>query len=176
MNETGRQQATKLAQRLAQTTDTGRLSCVYSSDLKRAHDTAMTCAASLGLPVIRDAAWRERNFGVLEGARMDQIEDSEAGRSWRSREADRPLEGGETLGGFRDRIVDTLTTLAQRHAGESVMVFTHGAVLDIVWRHVNDMPLDVWPGAPLINTALNQIQRDGQRWQVLRWGDAQHLD
>ena len=49
----------------------------------------------------------------------------------------RPLDGGETLGQFQSRVISTVDDIAARHGGERIMLFTHGGVLDIVWRHAS---------------------------------------
>lgn len=64
-DEVGRRQARELAERLRGLP----LRAVYSSDLRRAHETAETLAAPHGLPVIATAALRERSMGRWEGLR-----------------------------------------------------------------------------------------------------------
>ncbi len=59
LNETGRRQAVELADRV---TDLG-LRSLWSSDLRRATETARVVGARLGLPVRRDQRLREANRG-----------------------------------------------------------------------------------------------------------------
>lgn len=70
LNERGLWQAERLAQALAGED----LAAVYSSDLLRAHATAAALARHHGLPVLADAALRERGFGRFEGLTYAEIE------------------------------------------------------------------------------------------------------
>src|SRR5580700_4292225 len=65
LNVLGVRQAKLLAQRLAAIQPP--LDVLVSSDLRRAAQTAGSIAATCGLRVHADAAWRERSFGLLEG-------------------------------------------------------------------------------------------------------------
>ncbi len=73
------------------------------------------------------------------------------------------------------RVRDTLEDLAQKHQGESIMIVTHGGVLDLVYRYVNQVPLDVPRAWSTHNAALNQIAQSSKGWQMVSWGDQQHL-
>ncbi|KAL2240321.1 UNVERIFIED_CONTAM: Phosphoglycerate mutase-like protein 4 [Sesamum indicum] len=65
LNDVGRQQAAAVADRLSREP---KISAVYSSDLKRAFDTAKIIAKSCGvLEVIKDPDLRERHLGDLQG-------------------------------------------------------------------------------------------------------------
>mgnify|MGYP001083819413 CR=1 FL=1 len=70
LDDIGRWQAQRLGQALA-----GEgIAAIYSSDLRRAHDTALALAATTGLPVVTQAKLRERAFGRFEGATHAEIE------------------------------------------------------------------------------------------------------
>jgi broad specificity phosphatase PhoE len=59
----GLRQAEQVAEQFAGIT----VRAIYSSDLRRAQQTAAPLAAAAGLPVVLDARLRERSLGVLEG-------------------------------------------------------------------------------------------------------------
>src|SRR5690606_34700615 len=146
-----------LAERLRNTASEHPFAALYSSDLKRAHDTAASLSAALDLRVRTEPGIRERGFGVLEGLEMENLEQQapQAAQAWRSRDPLRPLEGGETLGQFQARIVATVDDLAARHAGERILAVTHGGALDIIWRHASGVPLDAPRYAALLNVSIN---------------------
>ncbi|KAJ6366907.1 hypothetical protein OIU77_003314 [Salix suchowensis] len=65
LNDVGREQAAVVADRLSREF---KVSAVYSSDLKRASETAEKIAASCGIAeVIKDPDLRERHLGDLQG-------------------------------------------------------------------------------------------------------------
>ena len=65
--------------------------------------------------------------------------------------------------------------MAARHRGETVLAFTHGGVLDVVYRAATGRALDVPRDFLLSNAALNWLDyRDGS-WQLIAWADRRHL-
>jgi probable phosphoglycerate mutase len=69
LNETGRKQTIMLARRLSKE---AKPAAVYSSDLKRAAETAKTIAAACDVSnLVFDQALRERHMGDLHGQKFD---------------------------------------------------------------------------------------------------------
>jgi broad specificity phosphatase PhoE len=69
LNDLGRRQAEILAEQLAGDT----VSAVYSSDLRRARETARIVAERIGLPVTEDSALREIDVGSWSGLTRDEV-------------------------------------------------------------------------------------------------------
>ena len=137
LNETGRRQAAGLADRLAG----DGIAAVYSSDLARARETARTVAHRLGLGVVEDPALREIDVGSWSGLTRAQVAERfpEGYARW--------LEGeighdGETREQLAERAVRAARTIAGRHAGETVLVVTHGGVIRALRRHAAGDPGD----------------------------------
>ena len=174
LNELGRWQAQRLAQALAGED----IVALYSSDLLRALDTARALAGSIRLPVQTDAALRERMFGRLEGLTYGEIDTQfpEEARRWREREPDFAPGGGETMNGFSARSVAVLTRLAGAHAGQAIAVFTHGGVLDCIYREAQGLALAASRSWHLGNASINRLLFTGSRFTVLGWDDHSHLD
>ena len=177
LNEAGRQQAAQLAARMRDEAVQTRFDALYSSDLQRACDTAQPVAEQLDLRIRTEPGIRERGFGVLEGLDLEHIDTlaPAAAASWKSRDPLRPLDGGETLGQFQSRVISTVDDIAGRHGGERIMLFTHGGVLDIVWRHASGVPLNAPRDASMLNVSINRVGVSGREWQVLDWGDVSHV-
>lgn len=178
LNEFGRNQAGLLASRLREDARNTPIAAIYSSDLQRAHATATPVSEQLDLRVRIEPGIRERGFGVLEGLDLDRIDvlAPEAAAAWRSRDPLRPLDGGETLGQFQSRVIATVDDVASRHIGERILMFTHGGVLDIIWRHASGVPLNAPRDAALLNVSINRVGVRGRQWEVLDWGDVGHVD
>lgn len=177
LNALGRSQAEQVAQRLATQAETEPFDAIYSSDLDRAHTTALPSAARLGLPVALDAGLRERNYGVMQGLDRGEIELllPEASAAWKSRDPDREIPGGETLRVFHDRVVATLARIGIAHRGQRVLIFTHGGVLDIAYRHATGLGFDAERNHLLLNASINRIVLDTDTWRVVEWGNDRHL-
>lgn len=142
LNDTGRWQATRVAEALADSGDD--VSVIYSSDLSRAAATAEAISQRLGLPVTHDAGLRERQFGLFQGRTVAEVEaiHPELVKRWKSREPDFEPDGAESLRTFYQRCVDTATRLADAHPGETVVLVAHGGVLDCLYRAACGMAIE----------------------------------
>ena len=63
----------------------------------------------------------------------------------------------------------------RRWRGSTVLVGTHGGVLDCIHRHVTGLDLASHRRLRLLNAALNHLTHDGAGWAVGRWDDDDHL-
>ena len=174
LNDTGRWQARRLALALADE----QLDAVYSSDLVRAHDTALALASVAELPVHVDARLRERGFGVFEGLTFAEIEQRlpDQALRWRRRDADFGPEGGETLADFYRRAVASVTSLAARHRGQHIAVVTHGGVLDALYRAASRLALDASRSWQIGNASVNRLLASDQGLTLIGWADTFHLE
>ncbi len=174
LNATGRMQAQRLAQRLQHEP----LEVLVSSDLARARGTAEPLLSQRGgLELATDKAWREQAFGVLEGLVVTQARWShpEAFAAWWAHTPDGAPPGGESPAVFHARVLAALHALAQSHPGARVAVFTHGGVLDMVWRTVHGQPLAGPRTCAIPNTGINRLRWINGRLELLQWADAAHL-
>jgi probable phosphoglycerate mutase len=174
LDETGLAQAEALARRLAGR----RFSAIYSSDLSRARWTAQPLAERQGLPVRIEAELRERNFGCCEGRTREEIQagDAVVAEMLAARRPDYVLPGGESLRQHLDRVVACLSRLAQRHAGQTIAVVSHGGVLDLIYRRVHGVPIERPRDFPLPNASINWLIVGGKNWRLESWGDVAHLN
>lgn len=175
LNPVGQGQAQAAASALA----SEKFSALYSSDLRRAHDTAAAAAHMLHLSVQLDPGLRERRYGEYEGLTRNEIRQRIDYGRYIARDPDFDFHGGESLRTFAERVETTITRLAKTHAGQSILIFTHGGVLDIVHRVAMRRPLDTKRDFPIPNAALNWIAVDNDDrnagWTVLSWAVQPHL-
>jgi probable phosphoglycerate mutase len=173
LNRAGRAQAHAVAEGLR-----GHVfAAAYSSDLLRAWHTAQIAVAGRQIAVSPAPTLRERHFGVLQG--VTSLEASErhpdVHRHHQARTPDYDFETGESLIAFAARVMAGLEILAARHAGQSVLAFTHGGVLDVVHRAATGRALDAPRDFALPNAALNWLERDKAGWRLVSWADCRHL-
>lgn len=173
LNARGEAQARAVAEGLAFQS----FAAVYSSDLRRAWHTARIAANVLGLAVSPAPTLRERHFGVLQGVTPSEAREQlpHAHRHHQARTPDYDFDSGESLIVFAARVMQGLDVLAQRHAGQSVLAFTHGGVLDIAYRAATCRALDVPRDFALPNAAFNWLERDERGWRLISWADSRHL-
>lgn len=173
LDDTGRWQAARLAAALADEP----LAAIYSSDLARAHQTALALSASTGVAVQTDPALRERAFGNFEGQTFEAIQQRwpEATQRWLRREPGFEPGGGESLVVFSERCVTAASRLASLHPGQSIALVAHGGVLDCLYRAAVGVELDAARGWQLGNATVNRLLFNGERFTVVGWDDAAHL-
>jgi probable phosphoglycerate mutase len=173
LDATGHWQAAQLAQALADEP----LVVVYSSDLRRAYETAQPLAAITGAPLVTDVRLRERGFGAFEGhtyADIERLWPAESAR-WRRRESGAGPEGGEPLETFHARCVAAVCELAAAHAGQCIAIVSHGGVLDSLYRAAVGVDLAAPRSWQLGNASINRLLFNGERLSLVGWSDAQHL-
>ncbi|XP_030538801.1 phosphoglycerate mutase-like protein 4 [Rhodamnia argentea] len=174
LTEAGRQQARAVADRLAKE---GEISAIYSSDLKRATDTAELIAMACGgVNVIKDPDLRERNAGTLLQGLKRSAAPQKQPEAYRSRERDQEIPGG---GESKDQLYRRCTTCLQNiglnHKGERVVVVTHGGVFGSLYRMVH--PNEGNSGPRIENTSIGILHLfGGDNWVVKSWGDISHLN
>ena len=117
LSETGRQQALQLGERRRN----DRIAVVFTSDLRRAVQTAELAFAGTSLPIVRDSRLRECNYGVLNGMPRALLE------AERRLRIDEPFPGGESWQQAVDRVAGFLRELPRSHDGERVLVIGHVA-------------------------------------------------
>jgi probable phosphoglycerate mutase len=173
LNATGRAQAARLAARLADTPP----DAFYSSDLQRARQTAAPLAVAWDREPLPLPAFREQNYGVLEGldAPTIQRQHPELWRGWLEFRADYALPGGESLRQFHTRVLAAVQDLAGAHAGRRITVVTHGGVLDMLWRSAHGLALDGARDCAIPNTGINVLRWQEGKLHIERWGDDAHL-
>ncbi|HXG53045.1 MAG TPA: histidine phosphatase family protein [candidate division Zixibacteria bacterium] len=173
LTELGIAQAKALAERLSRE----RFTALYSSDLGRAVETARTIASYTGHDIVTDARLRERNLGIFQGLNAEEIQRRfpEEYRLHRSLGPHYVIPGGESVAQQVQRNMACLTEIAQKHAGETIVVVTHGGVLSGVFRHTLSIPLDAPRRFEFVNAGLNVFVFDDGKWLLQTWGDVSHL-
>ena len=175
LNALGREQARRLGQRLA----AEPIDALIASDLQRARQTAQALVDAQGRIVQIEPLWREQGFGILEGLDVPTIRHQHAGlwAQWLRHEADYSLpQGGESNTNFHARTLAALQALLAAHAGQRVVVVTHGGVLDMLWRSAHGLSLSGPRECEIPNTGINRLRWAGGRLHIDVWADAAHLD
>jgi probable phosphoglycerate mutase len=174
LNETGRWQASRVAQALADEP----ISAIYASDLLRAWETARAIAEVTGQALRAHKGLRERGFGVLQGNTHAEIEANwpEQALRWRQRDPHWAPQGGESLVAVRERITRTASELAARHPGEQIVLVAHGGVMDALYRAATGQDLQAPRTWNLGNAAINRMLWTPDGLTLVGWSDTRHLD
>jgi probable phosphoglycerate mutase len=173
LNAVGLRQAQAIARRLARLP----IAAVYTSDLQRASQTAAPIAAAHRLAALPEPRLRERHYGGFQGSYYDQLQQADPERYQRihSRDLDFDLDGGETIPALYRRVSDAVRDLAGRHPQATIVLVTHGGVLDCCFRLATGMALDAPRTFGLYNAGLNRIALDNDGFRLVSWADVEHL-
>ena len=151
LNEVGREQARELAERVAG----DGFRSLWSSDLTRARDTALTVGARIGLEPRLDPRLREANRGRWEGRLFVEIEQDEPElyAAWRRAGAEFRFPGGESLTEQLHRVMAALDDVCA--AGElPALVVCHGGSIRVVLCEHDPRGLDAFHDFTVPNVAL----------------------
>ena len=173
LNAIGLEQARRLGARMAGE----KADAVYVSDLLRARQTAHPVAEQLRLSTVSEPALREQSFGVVDGMRVDDIkaQHPQAWEGWLRFEEDFAMPEGESTRVFHGRVMDAVQRVVAAHPGQTVVVVTHGGVLDMIYRTARSLGLGGPRQSEIPNAGLNRIRVREGNLEILDWADTRHL-
>ena len=151
---------------------------IYSSDLSRARQTAQPAAERLGKPVLLDNGLRERHYGIFERLTYAEVKVKfpEDYARFASRDPDYAFRSGESLRDFSARSIAVIAGIIEKNRNRNVLVFTHGGVLDHLYRHASGLSLSAERDFGIPNAGLNRIDVTAAGWRIRAWADIAHLD
>ena len=154
------------------------LDAVYSSDLTRAHETALGVAAPTGLPVTTMRELREINLGIWENKPFGELEadEAEAMYNFTRDPAKWSVEGGESFPALTERITSALLELAKCHDGGTIAVVSHGMAIRSLLCHALGLPgSDHHTVRHGDNTNVSLLHIEGNDISVEYFNDNSHL-
>jgi len=173
LNAIGHEQAHRLAARLARE----QAEAVYVSDLLRARQTAEPIAGKLALKPVAERGLREQAFGRVDGMRVEEIqrEHPQAWERWLRFEEDFAMPEGESTRVFHARVMEAVQRVVAAHPRQTIVVVTHGGVLDMIYRTARSLGLNGPRQSEIPNAGLNRIRVSEGSFEILRWADTEHL-
>lgn len=147
---------------------------IVTSDLSRAHDTAVAVADATGLPLSVDKRLRETHLGTWQGRTVIDIEDRHPGAiaAWRSDPRFTP-PGGESRVDVVARSLPVVEELDNAYADDledrSVLLVAHGGMIAGMVCGLIDLPESAWPvigGMGNAKWAVVARRDDHPRWRL----------
>ncbi len=175
LSELGLIQAERVGNRLKDT----RIDAVYSSDLKRASDTAEAIAEHHGLSVRTDPRLREVCFGEWEGLTVSEIKElyPEAFANYRKDSVTYRSPGGERLEALQARVVEVVNEIVRAHPDETVVIATSGGPIRAFLCYALNVPLATFRKVSLDNAGITSYRRRADDdWVLETLNDACHLE
>ena len=174
LSDEGRRQAERLALRLSNR----RLAGFYSSDLKRALETAQLIGAASGVVPVPAAGLREIDLGAWEGLNTEELarQFPEAWARWTEEPSWDVVPGGEGAGPFEARVAAEIDSILARHEHGDVLVVTHGGVIQVALHRVVGRPNHGLFPFRIENASLSVIEKRNGRFVVAGVNDTGHLE
>lgn len=140
LSDPGRQQAHRLAERLASES----LQVIHTSPVDRARETAEIIGERLGsAPVIEDDV-TEIDFGEWVGRSFTDLRDDPLWARWNTARGATRAPAGETMLEVQRRMIIAMGRIRDAHPGGRVAVVSHGDVIKAALMHWLAMPLDAY--------------------------------
>ena len=173
LNDTGRWQSERLSARLA----SWPIRAIYSSDLRRASETAAIVGREHSLTPVLDAAFRERNGGIFEGHTAEEQRRLYPDEMRAFLQHGHSPPGGESNLDLARRATPALERIAAAHQGEMIALVSHGGTLRVIIAYLLGLP--VGRKAPLRvsgNTGLTIVDISETERAITLLNDCCHLD
>jgi len=141
---------------------------IWSSDLKRAQETAAPIAKHFGLFLATSAGLREMNFGSWEGLTWSAVERQypEDARAWIERFPHHRPPGGESFLELQARVITELESLAERAESGSVIAVTHAGFIRTAIGWVLGMPDTRISRITQYHGAISVLENFATHWSV----------
>lgn len=138
---------------------------LISSPLQRCARFAAELGEQLNLPVHLDKDLQELHFGAWEGQSAAALMETDAealGLFWADPYAFTPPQG-EPVGDFAERVLGAVTRLHQAHAGERVLLISHGGVMRLLLAEARGLPREQLLNVEVVHASLFalSIEADG---------------
>lgn len=164
LNDLGRMQARLGAARLAEE----QWDAIVSSPLSRVMQTAGPIAEATGLsPIETDPDLMERHYGQAEGMVLAER---------KARWPDDIWPGLESMDDLRVRAMRALAAVAAAHAGQRVIVVSHGGLINSILAGISNG--EVGSGiSHILNVSFTRLHSDddGANWSIDVISDVDHL-
>ena len=178
MNETGIWQVTQAAERLA----SEKIDFIYSSDLKRARQTAKIIASKHNMveSIQESPLLREMNFGDFEGMHFSQMDRKyrlifSADPSWRSSGPNVRVPNGESIADLGTRIDEFIKTVEQHELEETVLIVAHGGPLQVLICQLLGIGLERWWQIRLSGASVSILETYPQGASITLINGVSHL-
>lgn len=170
LNLEGKKQARKLCKRLKNE----KIHKVYSSDSKRAMQTARIVFE--GREIERDSDLRELSFGCFEGLTYEQIlkRHPKIYKKWLNNPFSVVIPEGEDLRDFRKRIVGALKKIISSNPDKTIAVVSHGGAISIYITDILKSTKNFWKLIPR-SASINIVEHKNNKGKIRLLNDTSHL-
>jgi broad specificity phosphatase PhoE len=153
------------------------LRAVYTSDLKRAVDTASVLAGPHGLSVQLEPGLRELNQGVIEGLTFQQMQSRHPDllRAWSEDPGVVRIPQGESLLELQGRAWSVVERLARANPEGTIVAVSHNLTILTLLCHLLELPIGHFRRLRQAAAAVNLIEFGELGWVLHQVNQTHHL-
>ena len=183
LSDRGRDQAERLGSRFAAGSENS-IEIAYISPLPRALETTeiVLSSASLNLEINIHPSLEEFKLGEADGLTWEEVRDRYDLGNFEQRDPFTPIiPGADSRAGFRHRVAEALSEIADLHRGSTIFIGCHGGVISAAMATAFGLGVNQWHTelAPVV-TSITELEIlsspvRGRRWMCRRYNDSVHL-
>lgn len=177
LTELGQQQAKATAEALKNE----KIDAIYSSDLKRAHETAIPHAEMRNLPINDSKELREIYLGDFEGACLKELKEKHVEDfviPWYDHFGTYRFPNGESVIEATTRFYNEVFRIALENLGKCILITAHAAVIRGFWCKINGCIPEGYAQAfnfPT-NASYSVLYFDGEKFIAQSYSVDSHLN
>ncbi len=158
-----------------------KLDAIYSSDLLRAHNTALPFSEKFGLPINDTESLREMFAGLWEGLPLTEIARLYTADllRWRDDFSNARCTGGESVEELYLRIVDAVCKIASNNIGKTLLITTHATPIRAVECFSHGWGAERMSDVPFVrNSSISffEFDADSRKLTATKTDFVDHLD
>jgi len=162
---------------LAENFPVSKIDKIYSSDLRRAYNTAEYIGSKFHCKVQTNKNLREMNFGKWEGLVYQEVL-----AQWPA-EVEKFIEhpnkvkipDGETFAQVQQRVMNSINNILAVNNNKTVVVVVHGVVIAVTLAAVLGVDLQYLGNFQQSNTGVNILSYKQEKWKVELINGTAHL-
>ncbi len=154
------------------------IKAIFSSDLRRARQTAEIINQEHNLEIQIDPALKEVNFGVWEGLTYQDLQQKypEQLKIWKDTPHLLDIETGETFDSLMHRAINFVNNIYNAYRKDNIIVVSHGGTIAAMICGLMNEPLKFMWTYKQKNAALNIIKRNNTKVVIELLNDTSHLE
>ena len=175
LTEKGLEQAELTAKYIANNYD---VDVIYSSDLQRAYQTALSLSKLVNKDVVKDEKLREIYAGKWEGVNFLELKElyKEDFGVWLSDLGKAVCTDGESVKEMGNRVVLELASIAEANDGKTVAVAIHATPIRAMQCFVETGGFDEMQNIPWVsNASVSVFSYNNKEWKIISISEDSHL-
>ncbi|WP_252226797.1 MULTISPECIES: histidine phosphatase family protein [unclassified Clostridium] len=174
LTKLGMTQAQKLHDRLVKE----KIDLIYSSESKRAYDTAKIIKGNRNIPIHTKKELREIHMGEWEGMKQIDIINKYSqpwSDFWNNPILYVPTGEGESYEKLKNRVIPTIENIINLNQGKNVAIVTHRITLKVIMSYFKNQNIcDIGNNSDIEPASLSKICIDDGISKILLYGDISH--